>query len=92
MNRRSIIVMLIGVAAALTGFATASLVEQDRCLDAGGRWNAAVRSCQLAAGDVAGLGLKSMAAGVFVGILVAVVLYRTVLFFAMKVSRPSALS
>lgn len=89
MNRRSIIVLLIGVLSALAGFAAAALVEQRRCADAGGSWDAAIRKCQLATGEITGFGSRSIVSGVFVGVLVAVMLYRTIVFFAMRASRPS---
>jgi hypothetical protein len=90
MNRRSIMVLLIGVISTLTGFAAAAFLEQRKCLDAGGRWDAALRKCELTTGDVTGYGSRSIVAGVFVGVLLAITLYRTVLFFTMRASRPSA--
>jgi hypothetical protein len=89
MNRRSLIVLLIGVVSALSGFAVAAFLEQGRCTDAGGSWNAATRWCQMADGVVAGFSVSSVVLGVFVGILVAVFLYRAVLFFWMRAPRPS---
>jgi hypothetical protein len=90
MNRRSIMVLLIGVISALTGFATAALLEQKKCLDASGRWDSALRKCELPTGDISGYGSRSIVTGVFVGVLLAIMLYRAVLFFTMRASRPSA--
>jgi hypothetical protein len=80
-------VLLIGVISALTGFATAAFLEQRQCSDASGRWDAALRKCELATGDVIGYGSRSIVAGVFVGVLLAIMLYRTVLFFTMRAAQ-----
>lgn len=82
MDRRSIIVLLIGVIASLVGALTALFLEQRRCGDAGGQWNAAARQCELSSGATAGWSGTSLLAGVVVGVLLAVFLYRAVLFFA----------
>ncbi|HEU4994112.1 MAG TPA: hypothetical protein VFT29_04805 [Gemmatimonadaceae bacterium] len=90
MNRRSIIVLLIGILSALTGFGTATVVAQRRCVGAGGHWEAALRKCQLASGELTGFESKSIVAGLFVGVFTAVLLYRMVLFFVIhRSSRPS---
>ena len=81
MNRRSIIVLLIGVLATVGGLTAATLLERDRCLDAGGRWVAAARQCWLASDVSIGFGMRSIAIGVVVALLAAVMLYRAFLFF-----------
>jgi hypothetical protein len=83
-NRRSLIVMLIGVISAVVGGFVATFVEQRRCLDAGGTWLAAARQCQSAVGATSGLTLTSIGAGVLAGVFVAVFLYRGILFFARR--------
>ena len=50
MNRRSIILMLIGVIASIVGLLTANSIRSMRCADIGGQWDTARRSCRVAAG------------------------------------------
>jgi hypothetical protein len=83
-NRRSLIVMLIGVIAAVVGGLVATFIEQRRCTDAGGRWLAAARACQLEGGASSGLTLTSLAAGVAAGVFIALFLYRAIVFFARR--------
>ena len=84
MNRRSLIVMLIGVISAVVAGFVATLVEQQRCADRGGTWVAAARQCQMADGVTAGLTMMSIGAGVLAGVILAVFLYRGILFFARR--------
>lgn len=84
MNRRSLIVMLIGVISAVVGGLVATFVEQRRCVDAGGTWLAAARQCQSAAGAPSGLTFTSIGVGVLAGVFLAVFLYRGLLFFARR--------
>lgn len=82
-------VVLIGVIAAIGGFSVAAFVARDSCLDAGGRWDVARRQCELANGAVTGLGVPAALAGVVTGAALVFVLYRAVLFFAIRASRRS---
>jgi hypothetical protein len=79
-----LIVMLIGVIAAVVGGLVATFVEQRRCIEAGGTWLAATRACQFEGSAPSGLTLMSLGAGVAAGIFTAVFLYRAVLFFARR--------
>jgi hypothetical protein len=83
-NRRSLIVLLVGVISALVGGLVASFMERARCLDAGGAWNAAARQCRLPSGAVAGFSATSILVGLLVAIFVTAFLYRAILFFARR--------
>jgi len=90
MNRRSLIVMLIGAVSALSGLSVATLLAQNRCVDAGGQWNAGGRECLLPGGGVEGFGAHSIGLGLVVAVLLAFMLYRAVIFLAIRASRPEA--
>ena len=84
--RRQLALVVIGVAAALVALLVATWLRQDACLEAGGRWLAATRTCELANGAV-GPGLsagRAYAVGAIVGVLAATVLWRTFTFFASR--------
>jgi hypothetical protein len=83
-NRRSLIVLLIGVIAALAGGVVATYVEKGRCGDAGGAWDAAARVCRLATGATSGFSATSVGIGVVAAIFLAVFLSRAILFFARR--------
>ncbi len=83
--RRQAATLLVGAMAMLTALLVVTLVRQDRCLDAGGRWIAATRTCEslpdgaapLSSGWAWGLGLVA-------GVVTAVVLWRAFDFFAAR--------
>lgn len=81
MNRRSIIVLLIGVISALAAFATIDHFRQQRCAELFGRWVVASRQCELSSGELVGTGTIAITlGGLFVGGALAIVLYRAFLF------------
>ena len=84
MNRRSLIVLLIGVISALAAGVVATLVQKGRCVDAGGVWDAAARHCQLPTGATSGFSLTAIGFGVLAGVFLAVFLSRAILFFARR--------
>ena len=90
MNRRSLIQVLIGVIATVSGLATMILVRQDRCLDAGGSWSAETRVCLRPEGPLAVARGSDVAVAVVIALLVAVMLYRASTFANRHASRPSA--
>ena len=79
-SRRSLIQLLIGVIAALTSLAALNAVRQDRCLDAGGRWTAATRSCAGPDGPLSVARGSDLLAALVIGILLAFMLYRASMF------------
>ena len=88
MNRRSIITMLIGAIAALTGFAVIALLRQRRCEGAGGRWVGASRDCVMASGERIDVAvLTDVALGVGSAVLLAVMLFRVLLFVMGRMPR-----
>lgn len=90
MNRRSLIQLLIGVIAAIAGLAALTVVRQDRCLDAGGQWMAATRSCAGPDGPLVVTRGYDVFAAIGIGVLLASMLYRVFTIARRKASRPSA--
>jgi hypothetical protein len=88
MNRRSIIMMLIGAIATLTGLAVTALLRQRRCEGAGGRWSVASRECLTATGEQ--VDVAATMDGV-IGLLAALVLgfmlFRVLLFVMGRMTR-----
>lgn len=84
--RRQLALILVGVAAAVVALSVATWLLGDACLDAGGRWLAATRSCDAAAVDRAAR-VRAHAAGVVAGVLAATVLWRTFTFFGSRAGR-----
>jgi hypothetical protein len=88
MNRRSIITILIGAIATLSGFAVTALLRQRRCAGAGGQWVGTARECVLASGDrVAVSTLTDVFLGVTAAILLAFMLFRVLLFVMGRMPR-----
>ena len=85
--RHRLALLLVGVATALVGLSVATWVRQDDCLDAGGRWNAAARACEPAAGAAAAPSWRAFAFGIAAGLVVAIVLWRTYTFFVLRAAR-----
>jgi hypothetical protein len=80
MNRQTVIVILIGALASLSGFATADYFMRRRCGELDGIWDAA-RECRLGSGEIAGTWtIVSVIAGAGVALAVGVTLYRAYLF------------
>jgi hypothetical protein len=88
MNRRSFIQLLIGVIASLGGLSVLTFVRQDRCLDAGGQWAAATRTCAGAAGPIDVARASDFVLALGVGVLLAFMLYRASTFASRRASRP----
>jgi hypothetical protein len=81
MNRRSIITMIIGAIAALTGFAVTELLRQRRCTGAGGEWAATTRECMAPSGDrMAVAAITDVVVGVATALILAFMLFRVLLF------------
>lgn len=87
-TRRRLAAMLAGVAAALVALFASTWLRQDACLDAGGRWLDAARSCAMPAGASAGAATaRAYALGALAGVVTAVVLWRTYTFFVARGGR-----
>ena len=81
MNRQSIIVILIGAIASLSGFATVDYFRRERCAELHGTWASALRECRLATGETTGtLTAMSVVLGVAIAAAVGFTLYRAYLF------------
>ena len=90
MNRRSLIQLLIGVIAAVAGLAIMVLLRRDRCLDAGGSWNATTRVCLGPDGPLAVARASDVTVAILIGLLVAFMLHRVSTFANRHAARPSA--
>ncbi len=81
MNRQSVIVILMGAIASISGLATADFLRQRRCGELEGIWTAADRQCLLPSGEITGtLSLGIVLAGVLVAAAAGFTLYRAYLF------------
>lgn len=90
MNRRSIIVLLIGAIAALAGFGTTALLRQRRCAGAGGTWRYQTRECVTAAGEqIDAATMSDVVIGLVVAIGLAFMLFRVLLFVMGRMPRGS---
>lgn len=83
-------ILLVGVIAALSGLAAATYVQADRCSGMGGRWEAAVRRCQMPLGESTGWSLSAVVTGFIVGIAVGILLFRAMQFFTERARRSSS--
>ncbi|MGH7636393.1 MAG: hypothetical protein ACREOK_01980 [Gemmatimonadaceae bacterium] len=90
MNRRSIIVLLIGAIAALAGFGFTAWMRQRRCAGAGGVWRHQTRECMTAAGErIDAAAISDVIIGVVVAIGLAFMLFRVLLFVMGRMPRRS---
>jgi hypothetical protein len=89
MNRRSLIVVLIGMITGVSGFATVALLRQSRCKGMGGQWTAQAGHCTLPDGATAHVSnATDILAGAVVGVLLGFMLFRMFLYATGRVSRP----
>jgi hypothetical protein len=85
---RQLAPVLIGVIASVSAHWTATALRANACLDAGGRWDAAARACEAAAGGVApDPGMRPYLIGGAVGVALLVVLWRTYTYFVLRAAR-----
>ncbi|HYC51116.1 MAG TPA: hypothetical protein VEB19_08420 [Gemmatimonadaceae bacterium] len=88
MNRRAIILMLIGAIASFAGFAATSVLWQRRCTGAGGAWDQAARLCRLESGESIRIGAATdILAGIFVAAVLGFMLFRMLTFTARRMSQ-----
>jgi hypothetical protein len=81
MNRRSIMIILIGAIAALAGGATIDFMRSRRCVDLQGKWVAATRLCELPGGETVGTGSVTIfATGALVTAAALFTLFRALQF------------
>jgi len=81
-NRRSLIVLLIGVLASILGLLAATRLRARRCDSLGGTWDDARRSCHLPAGIAGETTLQTLGSytlGAALAVLVAFMLWRAYL-------------
>jgi hypothetical protein len=81
MNRQSVIVIITGAIASLSGFWTFDHFRGRRCAELGGTWTSTTRQCQLPGGESVGATTAFAAlAGLAVALLVGFTLYRAYLY------------
>lgn len=83
-------ILLVGVIAALCGLAAATYVQADRCSGMGGRWDAAVRRCQMPLGESTGWSITAIMTGFVVGVAVGILLFSATQFFTERARRSSS--
>jgi hypothetical protein len=89
-TRRRLAVLLTGTIATLVALSVATLVRENACSDAGGRWAAASRTCADAAGAaLPDAGARAYAMGALAGLVVGVLLWRTFTFLTTRAARRS---
>lgn len=89
MNRRSIIVVLIGMIAGIAGLTTVAYLRHKRCTGAGGQWDSATRRCQLPDGSIVDvMAVSDILFGVLVALALGFMLFRMFLFAIGRMSRP----
>lgn len=82
-TRRRLAALLSGIAGAFVALSVSLWLRQDACLDAGGRWVAIERACELPAGLASPTSpVRFYIVGAVAGLLVAVALVRTFSFIA----------
>jgi hypothetical protein len=88
MNRQSIIVIIIGAVATLSGLAATDLLRKRRCGEFEGIWAAAVRECRLPSGEAVGtLTAGTAIIGLLIGVAVGFMLYRGYLYATGRAKR-----
>lgn len=91
MNRQSIIVILIGAIASLSGFATIDYFRRRRCAELEGAWTAAARECRLVSGETPGtFTVGGVVIGLIVAIAVGLTLYRAFMFATGRARRAAS--
>ena len=82
-TRRRLATLLSGIAGAFVALSVSLWLRQDACLDAGGRWVAAARTCDLLAGiSSATSPVYFYIVGAAAGLLLAGALWRTFTYIA----------
>jgi hypothetical protein len=80
-TRRRLAALFTGTAGTLTALLVATWLRQDACVDAGGRWLAAARMCELPSGASMAMSAgRAYAVGAVGGVLTAIVLWRVFTF------------
>lgn len=90
-TRYRLAMVLVGIAGAYAALSVATWIRQDACLDAGGQWDVATRTCELL--DTTASRPSAVAAyviGALAGLVLAVVLWRTFTFFTLRAKRRQA--
>jgi hypothetical protein len=88
MNRRALINVLIGVAAALSALMAVTALRQRRCEDDGALWENAGRTCRLNGATIDVAGGADLLIGAGVGLAVAFMLFRMSTFALSRRSQP----
>jgi hypothetical protein len=80
MTKRSLIPLLIGIIGSIVGFTAVALLRQNRCADAGGKWDTSAGACALATGPINVNRASDLLAGLVVALMLGVVLHRAATF------------
>ena len=80
--RRQIILVIVGITAAIVALIAATYLRQDACLDAGGRWLGQTETCELAGGAALPRGavVRAYLLGSLIGLLAGTMLWRVYSF------------
>jgi hypothetical protein len=88
MDRRSIIILLIGVIASMVGFGIPAFLRQRRCGSAGGTWDGVGRHCVASTGERIDVSVGSdVVIGALIAIALAFMLFRILLFAMGRMTR-----
>ena len=85
--RRQLVLLVVGITAAIVALIAATALRQDACLDAGGRWLLDTETCELAGAMPRGATVRAYLLGALVGLLAGAMLWRVYTFFASRGTR-----
>ena len=84
MNRRTLIPIIIGAAAAIVGLMSIPWLRQGRCVEAHATWVSASQACMSASGPVDVARSYDMIIGLVVGLALAFMMHRASTFAASR--------
>ena len=78
--RRQIVLIVVGITAAIVALVAATYLRQGACQDAGGQWIVPTETCALPPGTAAPSPLRSYLLGAVIGLLAGGMLWRVYTF------------
>ena len=83
--RRQLVLLVVGITAAIVALIASTWVRQDACLGAGGRWLVETETCELAGGAMPqGSTVRAYLLGALIGLLAGTMLWRVYTYFASR--------